>query len=277
MKKVAVINDLSGFGKCSLTAAIPVISVQGVQVCPLTTAVLSNQTGYPEYFCRDLTDDIPEIISHWQKLDARFDAILTGFFSDARQVDHIKSFCDIFKKENTLLIVDPVMADDGKIYPAYSDNLCSAVISLASRADIITPNLTEFAVLTGCGFSEFTSKAYSADILELIHEKALRLMARTCISCVIVTSVPAHIGRISNCIITKSEIHTVSAQAFGGSFSGTGDLFAAAVCGGLLKGKSVTQAVEAATVFIEASVRDTVMKGTRPEEGVCFEPHLDLL
>lgn len=277
MKKAAVINDISGFGKCSLAAAIPVISVQGVQACPLTTAVLSNQTGYPEYFCRDMTDDIPEIISQWRKLGVSFDAILTGFFSDVRQVEHIAQFCKIFKNDGNLLIVDPVMADNGSIYSAYSEELCGAVISLASQADIITPNLTEFSVLTGCDFSEFIDNAYTEKLLDLINGKAKELMRRTRISCVIVTSVPAFEGKVSNCIITGDGFSTVSAEAFSGSFSGTGDLFASAVCGGILKGESIYDAVEKASLFIEASLKATVAEGTRPEDGICFEPFLKLL
>ena len=277
MKKVAVINDISGFGKCSLTAAIPAISVQGVQVCPLTTAVFSNQTGYPEYFYRDMTEDIPEIIRQWRNLGAEFDAVLTGFFSDVRQVEYVRDFCRKFRTEDNLLIVDPVMADNGKIYSAYSDELCKAVISLASAADIITPNLTEFAVITGFDYDRFISGAYTQKRTELIVDKARALIRCTDIKCIIVTSVPAYEGKISNCIITENEFDIVSATAFDGSFSGTGDLFAAAVCGGIVKGESVFDAVSRASIFIEASVKATITEGTRPEEGICFEPFLKLL
>ncbi len=276
MKKTAVFNDISGFGKCSLTAAIPVLSALGVQACPLPTAVFSNQTGYPSYFCRELTEDLPAYIAEWKKLGASFDAILTGFVSDVRQIGIIEDFCRQFRTGDTLLVVDPVMADNGEIYAAYSDELCVAVKRLAMHADIITPNLTEFAVLTGTDFAAFTAQAYGERLPALLLEAAQPLL-QAGIRHVIVTSVPAHEGKISNCIINEGGIRTISATAFDGSFSGTGDLFSAAVCGGIVKGETVEQAVQKATLFLETAIRATILERTRHEEGICFEPFLKLL
>ena len=140
MKKTAVINDISGFGKCSMTAAIPVISVMGIQACPLPTAVLSNQTGYPEYFCDDFSDRMEDYIAMWRKLGLSFDSILTGYIANEKQIEIINGFCKEFKKKNTLLVVDPVMADNGSVYATHSKKLCDGVKSLAMQADIITPN-----------------------------------------------------------------------------------------------------------------------------------------
>lgn len=277
MKKVAVINDLSGFGKCSLTAAIPVLSVQGVQVCPLPTAVLTNQTGYEEYFCKDLTPETPEYLDKWKKLSAEFDAILTGFVLNGKQVDFIKAFCREFKKESTLLIVDPIMADNGRLYDAYNTDLCQKVKDLAFSADIITPNLTEFALLTDTDYSFFEEVLYSERLIEIIKEKSSYLLFNSKIKTVIVTGVRAYEGKISNCIVDKDSVQVVSAEDCGGSFSGTGDLFAAIVCGAILKGESILNAVNKATRFIEIAVKATLTEGTRPEDGVCFEPFLKLL
>ncbi|MBQ8227544.1 MAG: pyridoxamine kinase [Clostridia bacterium] len=276
MKKVAVINDLSGFGKCSLTAAIPVLSVQGVQACPLPTAVLSNQTGYPDYCSVDFTDNMPSFIEQWKKLEPHFDGILTGFVSDIRQIKIIEDFCDTFKKEDTLLVVDPVMADNGKIYPVYSDELCNEVKRLAMRADIITPNLTEFCVLTDCDYDEIINYAYSPEIVDILFEKAACLFGKG-IKTVIITSVPVIEGMVTNCIITPSGIEKVSSRKFAGSFSGTGDLFASVVCGAVVKGDRIYDAVSRATRFLEASISATVCECTRPEDGICFESFLKLL
>ncbi len=276
MKKVAVINDLSGFGKCSLTAAIPVLSVQGVQACPLPTAVFSNQTGYPEYSCVDLTDNLPSFVEQWKKLDATFDGILTGFISHVKQIEIIENFCESFKKEATVLVVDPVMADNGKIYPAYSDELCKGVKRLAMKADIVTPNLTEFCVLTDSDYQELMSYAYSEDILDILSRKA-KILFDSGVKTVVITSVPVYEGKVSNCIIDKDGIKTVSSRDFGGSYSGTGDLFAATVCGGIVKGESVFDSVSKATRFLEASIGATLCELTRPEDGICFEPFLKLL
>lgn len=276
MKKVAVINDLSGFGKCSLTAAVPVLNVQGIQACPLPTAVFSNQTGYPEYSYVDLTDNLPDFIEQWKKLGAVFDGILTGFVSHVKQIEIIEHFCDYFKKDDTLLLVDPVMADNGKIYTAYSDELCAGVKRLAMRADIVTPNLTEFCVLTDSDYQDIISYSYNERLIDILSQKA-QVLFENGVKTVVITSVPVFEGKISNCIIDSDGIQIVSSHDFGGSYSGTGDLFAATVCGAVTKGESVFDAVSKATRFLEASIGATLCECTIPEDGICFEPFLKLL
>ena len=147
MKKIAVINDLSGLGKCSLTAAIPVISVMGVQACPFPTAVLSNQTGYETYFCEDFTEHMAPYMEEWKKRGFVPDGIYTGFLSDEKQADKILKFIDTFAGEDTLILTDPVMGDDGAVYPIYTEELCSRFRELARRSYVITPNLTEALLL----------------------------------------------------------------------------------------------------------------------------------
>lgn len=276
MKKIAVINDLSGFGKCSLTAAIPVLSVQGIQACPLPTAVLSNQTGYPEYYCKSLTDSMPEFILNWKKLGAEFDGILTGFVSSEEQVDIIKDFCAGFRKSGTLLMVDPVMADNGEVYPSFSPELCRKITELAFTADIITPNLTEFAVLAGIDYAELEKHIYNESMKDVLLENAQPILKKG-VKYIIVTGVRIYEGRISNCIITADGIEDVSTESFRGSFSGTGDLFASAVCGEIVKGSDIHSAVSRAAKFIEISLRATMTECTRTEDGICFEPFLKLL
>lgn len=276
MKKTAVINDISGFGKCSMTAAIPVISVMGIQACPLPTAVLSNQTGYPEYFCDDFSDRMEDYIAMWRKLGLSFDSILTGYIANEKQIEIINGFCKEFKKKNTLLVVDPVMADNGSIYATHSKKLCDGVKSLAMQADIITPNLTEFCVLTGCDYKEAEKNAYKESMKDFLQKNA-KVLIDGGIKHIVVTSVPCIEGKISNCIIDKDGIRTVSSQDFGGSYSGTGDLFSAAVCAGVTKGEDILDAVSKAVRFLECSVKATVMQGTNPNDGICFEPFLKLL
>lgn len=276
MKKVAVINDLSGFGKCSLTAAIPVLSVQGVQACPMPTAVLSNQTGYPQYYCKDLTDSMPEYITQWQNLGAEFDGILTGFVSSAEQVDIISRFCRCFRKENTLLLVDPVMADNGIVYPTFSKELCEKITALALTADIITPNLTEMAVISGRDFSEFKKHEYQESLTDILKENAKPILEKG-VKNILVTGVRIYEGMISNIIINSDGAEDVSTESFHGSFSGTGDIFASIVCGELVKGSDIYQAVNKAAKFIEISLKATLTQCTRTEDGICFEPFLKLL
>ena len=147
MKKIAVLNDLSGMGKCSLTAAIPVISVMGVQACPLPTAILSAQTGFPSYYCDDYTDRMDKFMDEWQKMDFHPDGIYTGFLADAAQADKAVDFIQRFKKKETKVLVDPVMGDDGEEYPIYTEELCEKMRMLVREAAVITPNITEAVLL----------------------------------------------------------------------------------------------------------------------------------
>ena len=147
MKKAAVIHDLSGFGKCSLTAAIPVLSALGVQCCPVATAVLTGQTGYPCYHCTDLTAMLPDYIDAWGKNNAHFDAIYSGFLTGAEQISQVLDFIRQFREEHTLLLVDPVMGDDGNAYPFFTPGLLNGMKELTLEADVITPNLTEACLL----------------------------------------------------------------------------------------------------------------------------------
>ena len=148
-KKIAVINDLSGFGKCSLTAAISAVAAMGVQPCPLPTAVLSAQTGYSSYYCDDYTDRMGNITEEWRKMDVHFDGIYTGFLSGEHQIRKVLDFIDIFYEDDTFLLVDPVMGDNGSRYPVFTSRMEAEMKALTERADIITPNLTELCLLTG--------------------------------------------------------------------------------------------------------------------------------
>ena len=138
MKKIAVLNDLSGMGKCSLTAAIPVISVMGVQACPLPTAILSAQTGFPSYYCDDYTDRMDILMDEWQKMDFHPDGIYTGFLADAAQADKAVDFIQRFKKKETKVLVDPVMGDDGEEYPIYTEELCEKMRMLVREAAVLS-------------------------------------------------------------------------------------------------------------------------------------------
>ncbi|MEG2857909.1 MAG: bifunctional hydroxymethylpyrimidine kinase/phosphomethylpyrimidine kinase, partial [Clostridia bacterium] len=149
LPKCAVINDLSGFGRCSLTVTRPILSAMGIQTCPLPTAILSNHTGYDNFYFADFTQHMREYYSKWDELNLSFDAIYTGFLGNAQQIEIILDFIDKFKSEKTLLFVDPVMGDNGDIYATYDKNLCSEMRRLVARADIITPNLTEACILAG--------------------------------------------------------------------------------------------------------------------------------
>ncbi len=275
MQRIAVINDLSGFGRCSLTAAMPVLSVLGAECCPLPTAVLSNQTGYDSFFCADFTDKIEAYIAEWRKMQVHFDGILTGYLASAAQADKILAFLDEFKTETTLYVCDPVMADDGRVYDTYNDALCEKIAMLAKRADVITPNLTELCILTGASFSELTARSASADYNEQIAKTAAGLL-HGCLHTVVVTGVCVK-DEIRNLIVTKSGFSAVCGKRFGESYSGTGDLFSAVLAGELLRGASAEYAVRKAVRFLEASIAETFAEGTNRNDGVNFQNHLEML
>ena len=169
-KKIAVINDLSGLGRCSLTAAISVLSAMGVQPCPLPTAILSSQTEYPSYYCYDFTDKMEYFRQEWQKLGTTFSGIYTGYTASVEQIRQIFRFLDTFQTEDTFLLVDPVMGDDGVTYDMYTPELLDGMKRLVNRADVITPNLTEFCLLTDTNYSDFQKKTdrWARDGIRLI-------------------------------------------------------------------------------------------------------------
>ena len=174
MKKIAVINDLSGFGKCSLTVALPILSAMGVECNPIPTAILSNQTGFDDFYSVDFTPHLTPYIDMWKKQNVHFDAILTGYLGSEKQVDIILDFIYHFGK-NSLVFVDPVMADDGVLYDTYDDALCEKVKALTKKANIITPNLTELCILCGVDYSQIESK----NDLEEIGASASSLLSET--------------------------------------------------------------------------------------------------
>lgn len=178
MKKAAVIHDLSGFGKCSLTAAIPVLSALGVQCCPVATAVLTGQTGYPCYHCTDLTAMLPDYIDAWGKNNAHFDAIYSGFLTGAEQISQVLDFIRQFREEHTLLLVDPVMGDDGNAYPFFTPGLLNGMKELTLKADVITPNLTEACLLADIPENALLHCRTNTDLLKLAEDVALRLQKK---------------------------------------------------------------------------------------------------
>ena len=271
LKRIAVINDLSGFGRCSLTAALPVISAIGIEACPLPTAILSNQTGYPSFFCTDYTENLYSYINEWRKLGVKFDGILTGYLTSAKQAEIIYDFVEEFADVNTLVFVDPVMADDGLLYDTYDSNLCKKVKKLTEKANIIAPNLTELCILCDADYEKVTHE----NSIQKTSEIAASLLTDT-LKTVIVTGVKID-DEIHNIIVDKSGKTVVKSKLIEGSYSGTGDLFSSIVCAEIVKGKSVLQAVNIATVFLQKSIEDTYKENTDRNNGVNFQQHLEVL
>ena len=280
-KKIAVINDLSGFGRCSLTAAISVLSVMGVQPCPLPTAVLSGQTGYPSYYCDDYTDRMDYFRQEWEKMGVSFDGIYTGFVASEEQIEHIFRFLDTFYKKNTFLLVDPVMGDDGTVYKMFTPRLLHKMKELVMRADIVTPNLTELCLLTDTDYRMLGSLVDERHLLTMIEQMAKNLIQKGPKTVVVTgirfTDQGDGESKIGNLVVTKKQSKLSAFPYIGGSFSGTGDLFASVITGGMARGDDIFEMIDLAGVFIERSMKDSVEEQVERNDGANYEKYLGML
>lgn len=280
-KKVAVINDLSGFGRCSLTAAISVLSAMGVQACPLPTAVLSTQTGYEDYHCVSLTEEMEQFRRSWEKMEARFDGIYTGFAADEEQIGHMIHIAETFHKKKAFLLVDPIMGDHGYKFDIFSIEFCRKMRELAKMADIVTPNLTELCILTDTDYRMIENMTDEKHLLTVIRQLAENLRkdgSRT----VVVTGIQFcdnedGIRKMGNLAVTGKETHLAAFPYVGGSYSGTGDLFASVLAGGLARGENLKSMMELAGSFIEKAITDAVKEEIPRNDGVEYEKYLHML
>nr|WP_106781321.1 pyridoxamine kinase [Lysinibacillus timonensis] len=281
MKKVAVIQDLSSFGKCSLTAAIPVLSVMGIQACPLPTAILSAQTGYPSFFYEDFTSKMQYFEEEWSKLNVTFDGIYTGFVTGQEQIHNILKFLDTFYQKDTLLLVDPVMGDVGEAYKLYTNELLVQMKELVKCADVITPNVTECCLLTGLSYEKLHNYSNEQDFLKALEESGRTLQQATSAK-VIITGVnppskDSNQRYVGNMCLDVSKTMYSHTPYNGKSYSGTGDLFASVIIGSMMRGEDLEQSVVLAEEFLTAAINDTYLEGVQEVEGVNFEKYLNIL
>ena len=271
--RAAAIHDLSGFGRCSLTVAIPILSAMGVQCCPLPTAFLSTHTGgFQGFTFLDMTEELPRIARHWKSLDLRFQAIYSGFLGSERQIDIVADFIRTFRNRDTIVVVDPVMGDDGRAYQTYTPAMCAGMCRLAELADVITPNLTEAAFLLNRDYSALDrSEAGLRRLTEELSLGGTRSVALTGASLEVgktgAMCFDAQTGR-TQAVQTDFIVHPLH---------GTGDVFASVLTGALLRGRSLAEAAEQAVEFIRACAVRTVEQDLPLREGVDFEPLLGLL
>ncbi|MEL3961206.1 pyridoxamine kinase [Lysinibacillus endophyticus] len=278
MKKVAVIQDLSSFGKCSLTAAIPVLSVMGVQACPLPTAVFSAQTGYPSFYCEDFTSKMNYFTEEWSKLNITFEGIYTGFVTGKEQIDNIFRFLETFQTKETALLVDPVMGDVGEVYKLYDDGLLHQMKQLVKCADVITPNITECCLLTGVSYTKLHSYTKEQDFMKALEEAGTILQQQTKAK-VIITGInpPSKHSQIGNMYLDGTNTFYSQNEYNGENYSGTGDLFASVIMGGLMRGEKLEHCVQLAQNFLTAAIQDTSKEQIPREAGVNFEKFLKML
>lgn len=281
MKKIALINDLSGFGKCSLTAAIPVISVMGMQACPLPTAVLSAQTGFQNYYCDDFTDRMDFFTKQWKEMGESFDGIASGYLAGSLQIEKVLYFLEQFKGENTLYLADPVMGDQGRTYGIFSEELLQGMQQLTLQADVMTPNLTELCLLAGEDYKSVIAYKDDVDYLKRIEAICKKLLTKAKTSqTIIVTGIirkkdeKEYVGNLA--VLSEGSYYEETPYT-GVGFSGTGDLFSSVICGSLVKGFAVEDAIKKATYFLQEAIEEASAKKVPSNHGVYFEKYLSRL
>ena len=267
LKRVAAIHDISGVGKCSLTVALPIISAAGVECAAMPTAVLSTHTGGFEGFTfRDLTDDMMNIAEHWKKENISFDAFYSGYLGSLGQIDIVMDIFEMFRTPDTLIMVDPVMADNGKLYSLFTFDHVKGMAKLCGHADVIVPNRTEAAFMLGREFKDGPMSKGDVDDL-------LRALAGLGAKQVVLTGVyfgDDDLG--AACYDAQTgRIDYVEDRRIEGMYHGTGDVFGSFLMGALMRGRSLADATRIAVDFTCAAIRLTAADGTGPRMGVRFE------
>ena len=266
MKKIAVINDFCGFGRCSIAVSLPVISAMKLQCCPLPTSIFSNHTGYDSFFSTDYTEHMDAYINEWVKLGLHFDGILTGYLGTPEQVAIVKRFFELFKKTHTLTVVDPVMGDGGKLYTSYSPILAKELKALLPYADVLTPNLTEACILAE---SAYKPDMTNTELTDLCYKLSAAGPDRIVISGI-------ERGKYLENFVYESgkEPQIISVPKEGPCRAGTGDVFSSIIIADMVHGKELAAAVKHASSFISKALRHTVELDLPLTDGICFEEYL---
>ncbi len=271
--KVAAIHDLSGFGRSSLTVVIPILSAMGMQVSPLPTAVLSTHSQIEGYELVDLTANMRSFLSHWKTLDINFDAIYSGFLGSEEQIEIVAEMIRDFKREKQLVVVDPVLGDDGELYGPFGNDMASKMRNLIKYANVITPNLTEAALLL--------NEPYAAKITEKKVKKWAYELSKRGPDTVIITSVPDVKNNKTTSVIAYNKSDKrywkVSCDYLPGSYPGTGDAFTSVIVGALLQGDSLPIALDRAVEFVSMGIRATFGYSYNNLEGFLLERVLGCL
>ena len=267
VRRIAAIHDLSGIGRTSLMAVIPILSTMGFNVCPLPTAILSNHSQYPDFSFLDLTEEMPRIIDQWEKLGVTFDAIYTGYMGSPRQIEIVCGFIERFRTADTLVVVDPVLGDNGHLYSKMTQEMVEEMRRLACRADVLTPNLTEaFALLD----RPYKTDCTTEELKDLIAE-----LSEVGPDTVIITGVPVpgQSGLTSVISRSKSDLRTwkVTCPYLPAHYPGTGDSFTSVITGSLLQGDSLPIALDRAAQFILQGIRSTFGYRMDNRDGILLE------
>lgn len=271
-KRVLAIHDISCVGRCSLTVALPILAAAGADCAVMPTAILSTHTGgFTGFTFRDLTEDMLPMARHWKDLDLKFDAIYTGYLGSSRQIDIVKEIIDMFRTDDTVVLVDPAMADNGRLYTSFSDDFPLLMRSLCSKADIVIPNFTEAALMLE---KEYLEPPYTADYIE---KTVKELRSALGVPCAVLTGTDTGDGMLGAVSYDGTEISKVGAGKIDGYFHGTGDVFGSAFLAGVINGLDMKGSMSLACDYTRECIRRTVELGQEERYGVCFEKVLPML
>ena len=268
-KKIAVINDFSGFGRCSIAVALPIISTLKIQCCPLPTSIFSNHTGFDSFFFDDYTDKMPLYINEWKKLGLQFDGITSGFLGSKKQIEIVTQFFKDFKTKENIIIVDPVMGDYGKIYATYTKEMCEEMKKLVQYADIITPNITELCILTDTPYQEKWKISELEKMTEELAEKGPEK--------IVVTGIVQKEFIANFCYEKGKSPKILRCHRVGTQRSGTGDVFSSIIAADAVNQVPFDKSVRKASNFIKKCILKSIEMDIPVTDGVCFEELLQTL
>ncbi len=267
-KRMALINDITGFGRCAIAAMAPIVSAMKIQTVVIPTAILSTHTQFSKYYFDDYTPRMKDYIQTYKDLNLEFDAIATGFLGSQEQVDIVIDFIQTFKKDNVFVLIDPVMGDHGKLYATYTPVMCEKMKELVQYADVMTPNLTELVTLVD---EEYPDHLPSFEELNEMCQKLSKQGPKH----IVVTGIPFHDKQILNFIYNQGEDYQiVMVDRIGKDRCGTGDVIAAVIAGHYLNGHSFYESVQKATQFASKCIAYCEKTGVPHHYGLCFEEYL---
>lgn len=272
MKRIVTVQDISCVGKCSLTVALPIISAMGTEAAVLPTAVLSTHTMFKGFTFCDLTDEIEPIVAHWKKENMDFDAVYTGYLGSARQIALTKDLISKFKGADTLVLVDPAMADGGRMYTGFEKSFALEMATLCSVADIIVPNLTEASFMLG---EEYVAEGYDEEYIKDMLKKLTALGCKTAV----ITGVSFEKDKLGvmSYDSESGEYFSYFRERIPESFHGTGDVFASTFLGALMRERSIGDSLKIATDFTVECIKATLGNPQERKYGVNFEEEIPYL
>ncbi len=270
-QKIAIINDFTGFGRCSIAAQLPIISALGIQGCPVPTAIFSDHTGFESFYSVDFTAHMNRYIDEWKKLNLRFEGIVSGFLGSETQIEIVKHFLEYFRKDDTCVLIDPVMGDYGKLYPSYSPQLAAKMHELIPYADILTPNLTEACILTETPYREEMS---DSELEALCHKLSMYDGSTRGPRKIVISGLNKE-DYLGNFVYEEGmTAKLLLTPRVGKNRSGTGDVFSSIIAADSVRGVAFGDAVHHAATFIAECLKASLQMDLPLTDGLCFEEHL---